>query len=256
MTAVIDQPITSNDMVQVDLEDLDFADDSQEVPALRGRVPATKVLMVLNQMAVMSQNGIDLAEAVETAAMHVQHAVLADQLARIHDAITSGQSFSNAVMLHGDCFPPTFSPMLAAAEATGNVPDALERMATMIRSDLKLRSSVVGALIYPIILVSASVAVMLALVFGILPRFAEVFVQLGRPSPPLTQFLLDIGTLCRDNILVCAGGAIGLLVLVAFGSRIPMFGRIRDHVLLHGPILRNAYRPSSLQGGCSGCSVR
>lgn len=243
-TILEDEPTASLDS-DVDIDVDESQDDLSQTPALKGRVALPKVLLALNQMAVMSQNGIDLAEAVQTAAAHTQDNVLADQLDRIHDAVTSGQSLSGAVAFHGTSFPSTFAPMLAAAEATGTVPEALQRTATMIRSDLQLRSSVLGALIYPIILIGASVLVMLALVFGILPRFATVFEQLGKPSPPLTQALLDLGVFCKENLWFCLGGFIAMIVGGCFVKKTMWYRKLRDITLLYCPVIKNAYRPLS-----------
>lgn len=238
MTTVISNDtsfITENDR-------LHSAGDDVAAP-LKGRVPRARVLLVLNQISVMSSNGIDLAEAIQTAATHARHPVLADQLHRMFEAINCGHSVSQAFATHGHCFPDSFPPMLAAAEATGTVSQALDRMAAMMRSDLQLRSNVTGALVYPIILIGASLIVMIALVFGILPRFAVVFEQLGRPCPALTQLLLDTGTLCRENIWLCIGGMSAIIVGFLVCIRFPWFRVLRDRGLLYTPILRDAYRP-------------
>ena len=210
---------------------------------LTGRVPKSRVLLALNQISVMSSNGIDLAESIQTAAGQTRHPVLADQLHRIYESIHCGQSVSFSFATYGKCFPATFAPMLAAAEATGTVPASLQRMAAMMRSDLQLRSSIAGALIYPIILVTASLLVMAALVFGILPRFAVVFEQLGRPCPALTQLLLDAGTFCREHVVLCFAALTFTSVGLFLSSRFPWFVVLRDRALLYLPILRDAYRP-------------
>ncbi|MEZ6090883.1 MAG: type II secretion system F family protein [Pirellulaceae bacterium] len=210
---------------------------------LTGRVPKARVLLALNQIAVMSSNGIDLAESIQTAANHTHHPVLADQLYRIFESIHCGQSVSFAFATYGKSFPATFAPMLAAAEATGTVPESLQRMAAMMRSDLQLRSSVSAALVYPIILISASVLVMLAVVFGVLPRFAVVFEQLGRPCPAFTQLLLDAGTFGRQHVGLCLGGLVLTVGASVVLARYPQVTLLRDRALLYMPILREAYRP-------------
>lgn len=209
----------------------------------RGRIPTSSLLLVINQLAVMSQNGIDLAEAVETAATHARHPVLADRLRRIHEAINGGSSLSAALAEYGAGMPSTLAAMVAAAESTGEVPQALRRLSDMLRAELQLRSTIVGALIYPVILILVSSAVMAAMVFGVLPKFGEVFSTLGRPIPTSTAIMLDIGVWARAHCLL-----IGVAVAAAGGAiwhlrSHPSLRRALDRVLIDAPLIRSAYRP-------------
>ena len=126
-------------------------------PVWRGRV-----LLTLNQLSVMSQNGIEIADALESVARNCRDGRLARSLQAIHDAVNAGQSLSIAVQAHGIYFPPTLAPMLAAAEASGDVPETLGRVCRRMRSELQTRGTIMGAMIYPVILIGASSVVNVA----------------------------------------------------------------------------------------------
>ena len=79
------------------------------------RLSYGRVLLTLNQLAVLSQNGIEIAEALEIVAENCPDERLAESLIQIHDSVTSGHAFSSAVAMHGVHFPPTVAPMIAAA---------------------------------------------------------------------------------------------------------------------------------------------
>ncbi len=108
------------------------------------RVSHGTVLLTLNQLAVMNQNGIDIAEAIETVAFHCRNKRLARSLHQIHEAVNNGQAFSTAVASFGTHFPPTLAPMLAAAEATGQVPQTLGNVCERLRSELQLRGTILA----------------------------------------------------------------------------------------------------------------
>lgn len=205
------------------------------------------VLLTLNQLAVMSQNGIDIAEAIESVALGCRNKRLAQSLEQIHQCVNGGQPFSAAVANYGDHFPSTLAPMLAAAEATGNVPETLGNVCSRMRAELTMRGTVLGAMIYPAILIAASTIVMAALVLGVLPQFSKVFVSLGQPVPWSTQMLLDLGEFSRAHwmkILPLTIAAIaGLLSL----RRNPFVQRPINRALMYAWPIRNAYRP--LQAG-------
>lgn len=210
---------------------------------LRGRIPTGSLLLVITQLAVMSQNGIDLAEAVETAAKHARHPVLADRLNRIFAAINGGSSLSSALAAHGQGLPATLPALVAAAESTGEVPQALRRLSDMLRSELQLRSTVLGALIYPVILILVSTAVMTAMLFGVLPKFGDVFATLGRPVPASTGILLDFGLWAQTHWMALGGTLAGTAGSLWYFRSHPILRRGLDRFLLFAPLIRSAYRP-------------
>lgn len=215
---------------------------SSGLSGLRG-VPSSKVLLVLNQMAVMSQNGIEIVEALEAVTENCRDPRLAESLEDIHDAVSSGETFSAAVMVYGDFFPPTLAPMLAAAEATGRVPETLKRVCERMRSELAMRGQIIGALIYPVILMGASASVMSALIVGVLPQFSKVFASMGKPVPASTQFLLTIGEFSRAYWMIIVPALAAIVVGLVLLRRHPMVHRPLCRFLMYAPLIRDAYRP-------------
>ncbi len=206
-------------------------------------VPSTRVLLALNQMAVMSQNGIEIVEALESVCQNCRDPRLADSLDKIHNAVSSGQSFSFAVLTHGRYFPPTLAPMLAAAEATGKVPETLKRVCERMRGELAMQGQIIGALIYPIILMAASASVMSALIVGVLPQFSKVFASMGKPVPASTQYLLTFGELSRAYWMFIVPALILIVTGLFFLRRHPIVHRPWFKFLMFAPLIRDAYRP-------------
>ncbi len=206
-------------------------------------VPGSRVLLVLNQLAVMTQNGVELAEALASVTTNCIDKRLASSLEKIYHAVSSGSTFSGAIATYGHFFPDTLAPMIAAAEETGEIPSTLAKVSVRMRGELEMRGTIIGALIYPVILIGASAVVMSALVIGVLPQFSKVFTSMGRPVPATTQYLLSFGDLCRANwfwIIPCiVGGMIALFCL----RKHDWIRRPIGWLLMYGPMIRNAYRP-------------
>lgn len=255
------QPANQNSMVLVETADNRQTTNSESVG--RGAIETevsqdrkgitlapvsrSRVLLTLNQLSVMTQNGIEIAEALQSVSNSCQDPRLARTLEDIHGAVTSGQSLSSAMTMYGKYFPSTLAPMLAAAEATGEVPETLRLICKRMRSELQMRGTIVGAMIYPLILIAASSVVMSALILGVLPQFSNVFESMGRPVPVYTQMLLSFGDFCRSHwgiILISVSGTVGSLV--AFRNH-SMIQKPINRFLMYGPLIRGAYRP--LQAG-------
>ena len=206
-------------------------------------VSSSVVLLSLNQLAVMSQNGVDLAEAIGHVAQHCRDRRLAETLFKIHDAVNGGNTFSSAIATYGEHFPSTLPAILAAAEATGEVPDALSRVCERMRGEMEMRSTIIGAMIYPIILISAAAVVMSALIIGVLPQFSKVFASMGKPVPPSTELLLSFGEFCRENCFILIPSILAAIAGIFFLRRHPIVQKPIGRFLLHGPVIREAYRP-------------
>ncbi len=210
-------------------------------------VTRSRVLLTLNQLSVMSQNGIEIADALESVARHCPDERLAKSLREIHGSVSSGQSFSVAVGLHGVYFPTTLAPILAAAEATGDVPEALKRVVGRMRGEVKMYGTIVGAMIYPVILIGASSVVMSALILGVLPQFSKVFASMGKPVPVYTQALLSFGDFCRAYWTGIVPLVVMAIVALVMLRRHALIQRPLGRFLMYGPLIRDAYRP--LQAG-------
>ncbi len=206
------------------------------------RIPATALLLTLNQISVMVSNGIDLAEALGSAAKNCRNVQLAQLLQRAHTSVSQGTRLS-AALAQEPMFPRHLTAMFTAAEVSGSMPAALRRAVSMLRGEQQLRSTLVAALIYPSILAFASVVVLAALVFFVLPQFSQVFANMGRPVPASTALLLDVGKFARSNwywFVGLVGAVAGLLY--AFRKH-PQVAQKLGWLALYAPVLRNAYRP-------------
>lgn len=206
-----------------------------------------RIVLTLNQLSVMSQNGIEIADALENVAQHCSDARLAKSIRAIHTAVNAGQSLSAAVALHGTYFPATLAPMLAAAEATGEVPQTLGRVCQRMRGELQMRGALIGAMIYPAILIAASSIVMCALILGVLPQFGRVFASMGKPIPIYTSILLTFGDFCRTYWIGIFAVLLGSLITFVMLRRNAIIQRPLSRFLMYGPLICGAYRP--LQAG-------
>lgn len=206
-------------------------------------VSSSTVLLTLNQLSVMSQNGVEIAEAVGHATEHCQDPRLSASLEGIYMALNSGSTFSNAVAMYGHYFPASLPAMLAAAESTGDVPQTLGSVCERMRGEMEMRASIIGAMIYPVILIAAAVAVMTALILGVLPQFGRVFESTGKPIPASTQFLLDVGAMGRQYWMYLLPLVVATLTVMILLRRHPMIRGPIGNILLYGPVIKDAYRP-------------
>ena len=207
-----------------------------------GRVSKTDLLMLTNQLSIMCQTGVDLAESLRIVAEQCGKPALKFALETIYQDVSNGESASAALQRQVHIFGPTYVAGVAAGEASGQVPEVLRRMAEMLRNEIRLRSTLRSVLAYPAVLVFVAVGVIGALIFFVLPQFAHVFEDLEAAAPPLTQFLLDGSLTVRTHllpILLLSGAGACLLIRLSRTSGARWYW---DGLILNGVLIRNATR--------------
>jgi type II secretory pathway component PulF len=181
----------------------------------RGRRVSKRDLVTLtSQLAIMARAGVDLASALKNLASQTAHPGLRAMLEGIHADVLAGQPVSQALSKYEGVFGTSYVAGIAAAEASGRLPEVLERLAALLRGELRMRSAIRGLLAYPIVLTSVSILVVVGLVLFVLPQFAGVFEQMSIPLPTITRTLISISLMIRGYWWLCGGG------LVAVGAGI------------------------------------
>jgi type IV pilus assembly protein PilC len=205
------------------------------------RVGRTELVTMMSQLTLMCQSGVDVAEALRNLSQQAKPGKLKDVLARIYD-VSSGESLSQAMTRHADVFDKSFVAGIAAGERSGDMVGVLQRLTVLVRNEARLISSIWALLTYPILLCLVMGVVLAAVVFYVLPQFGKVFESLGHKPPPLTQFLLDVGTFARGHYVAIMIAAAIFAVALAIFRRQSVAQRLWDYAVLHFVVVRNATR--------------
>lgn len=114
------------------------------------------------------------------------------QLEDVTARVKTGESISAAFEAQGG-FPLVYTTTLLAGERSGNLEEVLQRYLDFQRVSLTFRKKLKASLIYPALLVVMVIGLLTFLITFVVPRFAELYDQLGTHLPALTVFLLDLG---------------------------------------------------------------
>lgn len=207
------------------------------------RVSRRDLLTLTAQLAIMARAGVDLASALETAQQRCANPALKQALELIHQEVLSGKSISRALGSQEHIFGRTYVASVAAAESAGRLPEVLDRLATLLRSELRMRSTLRTLLAYPVLLVSVSLLVVTALVLFVLPQFAEVFDQLELKLPLTTELLIGLSGSMRSRWWLWGAALCGAVAGMVWFARSRSGQRLSHTLLVSAPILRDVSRP-------------
>jgi type IV pilus assembly protein PilC len=213
------------------------------------RVAAQPVTEFTVQLATLSSAGIPMVRALSILEGQARPGPFKDVLGDLVEDVSSGTPLSEAMGKHGRAFDRLYSAMVHAGEAGGVLDRVLERLATYRERAAALRAKIVGALIYPAIIVLVAVGVVSAVIVWVIPKFRTIFDSFGVDLPGLTQSLLDISSFAVSYWYAVFGVPAVLLLLHAF--LMGRGGRYRfmiHRLLLRLPLLGSILRQGLIAG--------
>jgi len=207
------------------------------------RSPARFPLLPFSQeLCALLAAGIGLVESIQTLADKEERPAVRRVLQDVVRTISAGEPLSAALREHAIAFPPLFVATVRAAERTGDLPEALARFVAYRTQIDEVRKKVVGALIYPVLLLSVGALVTLFLLAYVVPRFAAVYEDAGRDLPLLSQLLLVWGRFFEAHWLVVLGGLLALAALLAYAITRSALGPRLSNLLWQVPAIGERLR--------------
>ncbi|MFM7282697.1 MAG: type II secretion system F family protein [Planctomycetia bacterium] len=156
-----------------------------------GRVSAQLVTDFTLQLATLSEAGIPIAKSLAILEGQARPGPFKTVLAEVLEDVSAGTPLSEAMAKHPKVFDRLYSSMVRAGEAGGVLDKVLTRQAEYMEQAREIRSKIVGAMVYPAVIVLVAIAVVSAVIVWIIPRFDEIFRSFRITLPTATQILLD-----------------------------------------------------------------
>jgi type IV pilus assembly protein PilC len=199
------------------------------------KVDLEKFLIFNQQFVTLIRAGLPILKSLDLLATRLTDEKLSPFVTAVRDEVRIGTSLSDAFAKQG-VFPPIYISSILAGEKSGSLVDVLDRYVTYQRRNLAVKKKLIGALIYPVLLIVLVIALVGFLVTYVVPQFAELYSSMDAKLPALTIYLIAIGTTARDYVLlliaVIFGGGTGLY----FWSKTEAAQETLDKIKMRTPI--------------------
>ena len=182
---------------------------STEILPKNLKVPQKDLLVFFRQLAVVLQSGVPLSQGLDLLAENMTNPKFSTCISRIAARLSAGEELSLCLKQYPKIFAPITVGLIEAGEAGGILELVLDRIALLMEEQAKLRGQIVGALVYPALVLILALSVSLGLLIFIVPKFKDMFDNMGAELPALTTFMLNL-----SNFVTSAGFAIGAPVTV------------------------------------------
>jgi type IV pilus assembly protein PilC len=186
-------------------------------PPRSNKIKPDDLLIFNQQFMTLSKSGLPLQKSLEMLARQTRSEALRAAVADVQEKVRGGALLSEAFESTGK-FPKIYCATLRAGERSGSLDKVLGQYITYQKTARSFRKKFVSALIYPAFLLVFLAGLIVLIDTFIIPRFSELYKELDVPLPPLTVFVISLGTAIKHmGLFVLAGAVLAILGLRAAG---------------------------------------
>ena len=196
---------------------LSVLDVSVQTLSLGGGRRRTKFpLIFFNQeLSALLTSGFPLLEALEALAEKEQNRFVHEVIGRLVGRLREGLPLSTAMAEAPEVFPPLYVATVRAAERTSDLEGSLERYIAYQRQLEIIRSRLISAAAYPVILIAVGGLVVMFLLGYVVPRFSHIFEDIGGDLPLMSRLLLSWGQFAEKYALLVVGAMVAAIAVLS-----------------------------------------
>jgi general secretion pathway protein F len=178
-------------------------------------VSSQDLAIATRQLATLIAAGIPLIDALSALVDQIEHPRLKRIMGAVKQKVNEGASLADALGEHPKVFSTLYVNMIRAGESSGALDVVLVRLADLTESQAQLRNKIIGAMLYPAIMVVVGLAIVSILFVVVIPKVTKIFDDMNVTLPWTTRILIAVSTFARDYWYV----VLALLVALVFGTR-------------------------------------
>ncbi|HHV35405.1 MAG TPA: type II secretion system F family protein [Syntrophomonadaceae bacterium] len=201
----------------------------------KGRVRIRELAVFCRQFAIMNAAGIPLLQSLHDLGEQTTDKLLQKVISEAVVSLERGKSLSEAFHANSDSLPPIMINMLTAAEVSGSLDLALERLADNFEKEVQVREKIKSALTYPVLVAVVALLAVAVLLVYVVPIFVDVFEQVGASLPAATRLLLALSSVLRQYSPVVVLSLPLLFLAVKYAQKIKIVYTTRDRLFLTLP---------------------
>src|SRR6185295_2160904 len=165
---------------------------TRKMPLSIGGVPRKQLVSFTRQLSTLQDAGLPILRSLQILEQQQKPGLLKAIIGGVADEVEGGGTLSDAMAAYPKAFDKLYVNMINAGEAGGVLDIILNRLADFMEKAAKLKKKVIGAMIYPAVVISIAVGIVSMIMVFVIPKFEQIFKDFGTKLPPITQMLLDV----------------------------------------------------------------
>jgi len=212
---------------------------------LFGGVPLVEKMLFARHLAVMVKAGFSLNKALQVLTLQTKNKRFIQIITTLEEDVRKGTSFGDALAKYPDVFSDLFVNMVKVGETSGNLEGNLKLLAIQMKKDNDLRSRIKNAMMYPIVILVAMVAIGIGMMVFVMPKLIGVFSELKVDLPLPTKIIIGLSQFLTNQWLLA------LVIVAALGFAFRIILRTKagkeglDKLILKSPIFGDISRKTN-----------
>ena len=214
----------------------------QNVADSKAKMKTKDLIFFLTQLSTYIKAGIPLVDSLKILQRQYSKNKRYERLFKtiIYD-LSMGDNFSTALSKQGDAFPRILINMVKASEMTGELPEVLDDMAEYFTEMDKTRKQMITALMYPMIILVISIAVVVFILLFVIPKFVDIYQSMDASKvPAFTLAVLAVSNFLKSYAIYLLIGIVVLIVLLIYlYKNVKVFRTLCQWLFMHMPVIKN-----------------
>jgi len=198
------------------------------------KVKGAVVAVMYSQFADLLRAGVPALRALDVLSKQTSNRVLREVLQEVREGLSGGKTLADAMSEHPNAFNPLHVSMIRAGEKGGFLEDVLNRIALFTERQNELRNKLIGALLYPCILLTLGSLIVTFLLLVVVPKVRGF---LKGDLPTLTRAVFGLCDFLKENGLFVLGGLVLLVIALVSAVRSKTGRAYFDRFQLKAPML-------------------
>ena len=186
------------------------------------------------QMAAMLTSGLTLVKALDILCKEQESEAARNVWRDVYENVQKGESFSDALEVHGSVFPTLMTSMVGAGEASGQLDVIMQRLSDYYANQNKISNTIKSAMVYPIILAVLTIAVVIGVFVFIMPAFEQLYED-PTQMPALSRAMMNIGKFLVNHWLIMILATAAIIFVIVYAMKLPDVRMKWDRFLIKGP---------------------
>jgi general secretion pathway protein F len=213
-----------------------------KVNELFKRVKVIEVAEMTRQVSTLLRAGIPVVDAYGALADQIENPKLKRAISQVKRTVSEGATLANALKEHPAIFSNLYVNMVSAGENSGNLDLVFQRLAEFTEAQVKLQAKIMGAMMYPIVMVVLGFLVVTLMMTLVVPQIAGIFDEMGQALPLPTRVLIGLSNVFTDFwwliFLGIMGSIWGFQAWRSSSVGKPVWDRAVLKIWVFGPLIR------------------
>lgn len=207
-----------------------------------GGINANDLVLFARQLAMLLGAGVSLLRSMDVIGKQVDSRKLFDVLSQVKQDMEAGRTLRDSLAKFPNAFSPLWVNLIETGEASGNLPQVLEKLAYYLEENASFQRKIISALIYPGVLLFVSLSAVFFFIVKIVPTFANILNSFGVELPLATRVLIGLSNFLTKKFFLLAGAITASVFIFKYLVRRPPFDRIVEEIKFKVPIFGDFFR--------------